>query len=118
METQSPQTKAAGTCLACIVFAPSHKSPAYEQQVRLLQEDAAYFRQSGVRLLKVLASGQSVDGEVGLTHAEAEFLRVLCGVHSEQFAVVLHDAQGNEIGRYSAPLRIETIRECYEVSKG
>ncbi len=116
MESPVKRAVEPGLCRACIVFAPSSKSPAYELQVRLLQEEHEYFEATGIRLIRVLAKGQSVDGDTGMTKAEADLLRAYHDVSPDEFAVVLLDANGKEVQRYDAPLRIETIQECFEVN--
>lgn len=95
---------------AILVFAPSERSPAYEGQAGLLQEERIAER-AGAHLAYVFCDGDSyVDGEK-MDRASAEELRTQFDVGDDSFLIVLIGQDGIEKRRDDAPLQPAVILE-------
>ncbi len=91
-----------------LVFAPSERSPAFENQVALIQDDGTARRLKAVLVL-VLANGTSTaDGE-RIDESSADELRTSFGVDEDDFLVVILGADGAERHRDDAPLQPAAI---------
>ncbi|MBV9387313.1 MAG: DUF4174 domain-containing protein [Chroococcidiopsidaceae cyanobacterium CP_BM_ER_R8_30] len=92
-----------------LIFAPSERSPAYQQQIQTWQADKAGIRDRDLKLMEVLGTGESrVDGQA-LTPASAEALRRQFGVTPEEFTVILVGKDGTEKQRSRTPVALASL---------
>ena len=92
-----------------LVFAPSRKSPPYQEQVRLLDASREAFEERDALIIYVLHEGPSiVDGDRMEAQA-ASALRSRYGVGEDAFAVVLVNDDGTERKRYTAPVKADAL---------
>jgi Domain of unknown function (DUF4174) len=87
-----------------LLFAPSKRSPAYQQQMAQWQAHQAGMQERDLKLVEVLGAGESrVDGQP-MTSASAERLRQQFGITSQSFAVILIGKDGTEKQRDGVPI--------------
>ncbi len=87
-----------------LIFAPSERSPAYQQQMQEWEAHQVGLQERDLKLVEVLAVGASrVDGQP-MTAASAERLRQQFGIDSAAFAVILIGKDGTEKERERAPI--------------
>jgi len=87
-----------------LIFAPSERSPAYQQQMKAWEAHQAGWQERDPKLVEVLAVGASrVDGQP-MTAAAAARLRHQFGIDSDAFAVILIGKDGTEKQRERAPV--------------
>jgi len=99
-----------GTHPIILLFAPSDRSPAYENQIALLQEEAV-LAPAGVMLARIFTNGDSYLDDVKLEPASADQLRTQCHVDDDMFLIVLIGRDGTEKRRDDAPLQPAVILE-------
>lgn len=93
-----------------LVFAPSERSPAYENQIALLEQDDVRNR-SNAAIVHILNEGTStVDGS-RLDTPSADELRASFGVDPDDFLVVLIGLDGEVRHRDDSPLHTAAIFE-------
>ena len=92
-----------------LVFAPSPKSPAYEQQIDLVQGAEAGFRARDLVLVQILLEGESYVNDQRMEQSSARRLREQFGVEDESFCVVLLDRDGDERRKTDTPLKAEAL---------
>ncbi len=93
-----------------LVFAPSERSPAYENQARLLQEDRIAER-GRAHIAYVFCDGDSYLNGEKLDRSSAEQLRAEFDVGDDDFLIVLIGHDGIEKRRDDAPLQTAVILE-------
>lgn len=93
-----------------LIFAPSERSPAYEGQARLLQEERIAER-AGAHLAYVFCDGDSYVDNDKMDRASAEVLRTEFDVGDDDFLIVLIGHDGVEKRRDDAPLQPAVILE-------
>jgi hypothetical protein len=87
-----------------LLFAPSEQTPAYQQQMQEWQSAAEETRDRDLKLVEVIADGQSrADGQPIAT-ASAEQLRSQFGVAAADCVVILIGKDGTEKRREQAPI--------------
>jgi hypothetical protein len=92
-----------------LVFAPSTDSPQYRQQMQAWQVDVAGTDDRNLKLVQILATGESqVDGR-SLGSASAERLRQQFGITPEEFAVILVGKDGTEKQRSQTPIDLAAL---------
>lgn len=92
-----------------LIFAPSERSPAYQQQIQAWQADEVGVRDRDLKLVEVLGTGESrVDGQF-MTSASAESLRRQFGVTVEEFVVILVGKDGTEKQRSGTPVTLAML---------
>ncbi|XGW00378.1 MAG: DUF4174 domain-containing protein [Leptolyngbya sp. BL-A-14] len=92
-----------------LIFAPTKRSSTYQQQKQLWQAHLAGMQERDLKLVEVLAAGESrVDGHP-MTIAAAERLRKQFGIDSEAFAVLLIGKDGTEKQRDKVPVEPEVL---------
>lgn len=93
-----------------LIFAGSDRSPAYENQMALLEEESI-LQQADALLARVFAEGESYVQDERLDAASAEQLRMEFGVEDDDFLIVLIGQDGEERRRDDAPLQPSVIIE-------
>jgi hypothetical protein len=87
-----------------LIFAPSERSPAYQQQMKEWEPHQVGLQERDLKLVEVLAVGASrVDGQP-ITADSAKRLRQQFGVDSDAFAVILIGKDGTEKQREQTPI--------------
>ena len=87
-----------------LIFAPSERSPAYQQQMKAWESYQTGWQERDLKLVEVLAVGTSrVDGQL-MTATSAARLRQQFGIDSDAFAVILIGKDGTEKQRERAPV--------------
>ncbi|MBV8886427.1 MAG: DUF4174 domain-containing protein [Chroococcidiopsidaceae cyanobacterium CP_BM_RX_35] len=87
-----------------LIFAPSERSPAYQQQMQQWQAYPEGIRERDLKLVEVLVTGESrADGQP-ITPASAERLRQQFGITPEDFTVILVGKDGTEKQRERVPV--------------
>ncbi|MBM0744958.1 DUF4174 domain-containing protein (plasmid) [Phormidium sp. CLA17] len=98
-----------------LIFAPSKRIPAYQQQVQMWQADRANVNERDLKLVEVLGTGESrVDGKF-LSAASVERLRQQFGVPVEEFAVILIGKDGTEKQRSQTPVDLAVLFRTIDV---
>jgi len=88
-----------------LIFAPSERSPAYQQQMQAWEAHQTGLQERDLKLVEVLAVGASrVDGQP-MTAASATRLRQQFGIDSDAFAVLLIGKDGTEKQREREPIQ-------------
>lgn len=95
-----------------LLFAPSERSPAFENQITLLSEDNIVRALDAV-LVKVFAEGSSYVRSERLDEASAEELRTSYGVGDDDFLIVFLGTDGKELHRSDAPVQASMIMERF-----
>ncbi|PSB35249.1 DUF4174 domain-containing protein [Stenomitos frigidus] len=92
-----------------LLFAPSERSPAYQQQMEQWQAHQAGMQERDLKLVEVLGEGESrADGQP-ITPAATARLRQQFGLTSASFAVILIGKDGTEKQRERAPIAPSTL---------
>ncbi len=91
-----------------LLFAPSDRSPSYENQLALLEEEDVADRLNAAMVI-VLCKGTSMVNGEGIDEPSADELRASFGVEAEDFLVVLIGADGKERHRDDTPLHPAAI---------
>jgi hypothetical protein len=92
-----------------LVFAPSTGSSHYRQQMQAWQADVAGTDDRDLKLVQILAIGESqVDGR-SISSASVERLRQQFGITPEEFAVILVGKDGTEKQRSQAPIDLAAL---------
>lgn len=86
-----------------LIFAPSERSPTYQQQMQAWQANTAGTLDRHLKLVEVLGRVGRADGQF-ITPASVERLRQRFGVTTEDFAVILVGKDGTEKQRNQAPI--------------
>lgn len=87
-----------------LIFAPSERSPAYQQQMQQWEAQKEGIHDRDLKLVEVLGVGESrVDGQP-ISPLSADRIRQQFGVAPEEFAVVLVGKDGTEKQREQAPV--------------
>ena len=92
-----------------LVFAPSVKSPPYENQMRLLEGATPELKDRDLRVLHLLLDGESRIDDESLPPGSAQQLRARFDVGDEAFAVILIGKDGTEKRRDDAPVQPEAL---------
>lgn len=93
-----------------LLFAPSDRSPAFENQMALLEEEAN-LEAAGVLVARIFSEGDSyVDGDK-LEPSSAEQIRSQYHIEDDTFLIVLIGRDGSEKRRDDAPLQPAVILE-------
>lgn len=98
-----------------IVFAPSVRSPGYEQQMQLIRANEKELKSRGYAVITVLTSGVSTMEERTLTDSDVTSLREYCNIPDDQFSVLLMDATGKVLRQFSAPFKPEVLFKGDEI---
>lgn len=93
-----------------LLFAPSDRSPAYENQVALLEEESG-LAQAGVMLARIFTDGDSYLDDRKLEPASVDQLRSQFHIDDDMFLLVLIGRDGAEKMRDDAPLQPAVIFE-------
>lgn len=93
-----------------LIFAPSDRSPAYENQVRLLEQEEIVER-SGAQVAHIFCDGDSYLNGEKIDPASVEQLRAEYGAGDDDFLIVLIGRDGEEKRRDDAPLQPAVILE-------
>lgn len=93
-----------------LIFAPSERSPSYENQIALLEEEDVASRMNATMLIVLNEGASTVDGE-RIDEPSADELRTSFGVEADEFLVVLIGADGKERHRDDAPLQTAAIMD-------
>lgn len=87
-----------------LIFAPSERSPVYQQQMQAWQTASAGIRDRDLKLVEVLGTGESrAEGQI-ITATSANRLRQQFGIAPEDFVVILVGKDGTEKQREQAPI--------------
>lgn len=100
----------AGTRPVILLFAPSERSPAFENQISLISDDEVVHNLNAV-LVQVFAEGTSYVRSERLDDASVEELRTTFGVDDDDFLIVFLGADGRELHRSDAPVQASMIIE-------
>jgi hypothetical protein len=87
-----------------LIFAPSERSPAYQQQMQQWTADQDGIRDRDLKLVEVLGTGESRADGRPMQPASAERLRQQFGVGPEDFVVILVGKDGTEKQRSQSPV--------------
>lgn len=93
-----------------LLFASSDRSPAFENQIALLEEEPI-LRQTDALLGRILNEGESYIRDERLDDASVAQLRAHIGVEDDDFLIVLFGRDGEEKRRDDAPLQPGVILE-------
>lgn len=93
-----------------LIFAPSERSPAYEAQAGLLQEEKIAER-GHAQVAHIFCDGDSYLNQEKLDRASAEQLRADFEIGDDDFLIVLIGHDGSEKRRDDAPLQPAVILE-------
>ena len=95
-----------------LLFAPSTKSPAYEQQMRLFEvADQAELADRDLLVVHLLSQGQSRADNQPVRAQDAQTLRTRFDVASDAFAALLIGKDGTEKRRGVAPVQPHALFE-------
>ncbi|HEY9908197.1 MAG TPA: DUF4174 domain-containing protein [Thermosynechococcaceae cyanobacterium] len=86
-----------------LIFAPSERSPAYQQQMQAWQAEAEGMQDRDLKVVEILVGESRADRQI-ITAASANRLRQQFGVTTEDFAVILVGKDGTEKQRSQAPV--------------
>ncbi len=104
-----------------LLFAPSDRSPACENQMALLEEEGL-LEQSSVLIARIFADGESYLQNDILDPSSSERLRSQFDVDDDEFLIVLIGRDGSEKRRDDAPLQpgviLERISDATRTEKG
>ena len=92
-----------------LLFAPSVKSPAYEEQLEVLEGEKQEVEERGLLLGHVLEEGKSRLAGQALSEADVAGLRERFDVGAEDFQVLLVGTDGAEKHRDDAPVKPSAI---------
>ncbi len=92
-----------------LVFAPSERSPAYQQQLQAWQANSAGIQDRDLKLVKVLGTGESQADGQPISPAAAARLRQQFDIALEEFAVILVGKDGTEKQRQQAPIDLTEL---------
>lgn len=104
--------EATGRQPVILLFAPSERSPAYENQIALLADDKVIDDLDAV-LVRSLAGGTSYLRNERLDDASSDALRTAYQVDKDDFLIVFLAVDGSEIHRSDAPVPPSIIVERY-----
>lgn len=93
-----------------LVFAPSERSPAYENQITLLEQDDLA-RRANAAIVLVLDEGSSTADGSRLDASSEDELRTSFGVDAGDFLVVLIGRDGKERHRDDTPLQTAAMSD-------
>ena len=93
-----------------LIFAPSERSPAYEAQAGLLQQERIAER-GGAQVAHIFCDGDSYLNQEKLDRSSAERLRSEFEVGDDDFLIVMIGHDGTEKRRDDAPLQPAVILE-------
>lgn len=92
-----------------LVFAPSTASSHYRQQMHVWQTNSAGTDDRDLKLVQILATGESqVDGR-SISSASADRLRQQFGITPEECAVILVGKDGTEKQRSQTPIDLAML---------
>ena len=91
-----------------LIFAPSDRSPAFENQISLLQDDVS---EDLIFVVQVLVEGACYAGKGKLDEPSARELRQQYAIGDDDFAVVMLDKEGRERYRGDAPVQPEFLHD-------
>ena len=94
-----------------LVFAPSAKSPPYENQMRLLEGAGPELKDRDLKVLHLLLEGDNRIDDQALPPDAARQLRARFDVGEEAFILILIGKDGTEKRRDDAPLQPEALFE-------
>lgn len=92
-----------------LIFAPSKKSPSYEEQTDLLEGEEDRFAERDLLLGRILDQGRSSLADRSLSPEEVAALRTRFGLEGSTFRIVLVGKDGTVKRRDDAPLKPEAI---------
>jgi hypothetical protein len=92
-----------------LVFAPSNRSSAYQQQMQAWQADTVGIRDRDLELVEVLGTGESQVNGQRITSAAAADLRRQFRVTAEEFVVILVGKDGTEKQRSQTPVDLARL---------
>lgn len=92
-----------------LIFAPSEKSPSYEEQQELLDGGEASFADRDVLVGRLLDKGRSRLGDRALTAEEVVELRRRFNLEEGCFRILLVGLDGTEKWRDDTPVKPEAI---------
>lgn len=95
-----------------LLFAPSERSPAYENQMSLLSDDGM-LEELDALLVRIFAEGTSYVGRDRMDDASVETLRTGYQVGDDEFLIVFVDRDGRELHRSDAPVQASVILERF-----
>ncbi|MEX0747316.1 MAG: DUF4174 domain-containing protein [Rhodothermales bacterium] len=98
---------------AILIFAPSEKSPAFENQISLLRKEKMV-DEGMIHVVQVLHEGACYADEEKLNEAEANGLRARYEVDEDEFTVVLVGKDGREVYRGDAPVQPDFLLETLQ----
>ena len=87
-----------------LIFAPSERSPVYQQQIQQWKAHLEGIRERDLKLVEVLATGESQADGQPITPAAAERLRQQFKVKTQDFLVILVGKDGTEKRRNQTPV--------------
>jgi hypothetical protein len=93
-----------------LLFAPSDRSPAYENQVVLLEEESN-LETAGVLVARIFSEGDSYLDGTKLEPSSVEQIRSQFQIDDDTFLIVLIGRDGSEKQRDDAPLQPAVILE-------
>ena len=92
-----------------LVFAPDRANPAYQSQLRLLEQQQAELVDRNLLVIQVLAAGESVAAGQSINPATAAQLRQQFDVQPDQFCLILVGKDGTEKRRDAQPTLPATL---------
>ena len=95
-----------------LLFAPSERSPAYENQMSLFSDDGM-LEELDALLVRIFAEGTSYVGADRMDDASVETLRTGYQVEEHEFLIVFIDRDGRELHRSDAPVQASVILERF-----
>ena len=98
-----------------LILAASERAPAYEAQIRVLEEQADEFDANGIVVGCVLQEGESRIGSVRLEREEADEIRRRYASPDEDFQIVVLSDSGEVVRSDDAPLQGDAILRALEV---
>ena len=100
-----------------LILAASERAPAYEAQIRVIEEQADEFDAHGILVGCVLQEGESRLGSVRLEPEEAEEIRRRYAGLDEAFQIVVLNESGDVLRSDDAPLQGEAILRALNVEQ-
>lgn len=100
-----------------LLFAPSERSPAYENQISLLSDDDVV-RDLDAVLVQIFEEGTSYVRSERLDETSAEELRTAFRIEDNDFLIVFLGKNGKEMHRSDAPVQASLIIERFTDGSG
>lgn len=100
-----------------LLFAPSARSPVYEQQMEVLMGEDDRLRAYDMLLVRLFYEGESYVGDQRIDKASALRLRREQGVADDGFCLVLIDREGRRLRTTDTPMKPEALYDALDAGQ-